>query len=137
MSKNIDIEIIIEKILSGESYREIADFFDISLGYLHKITSSSEHSARVREALNISADSYSDMAEKVLKDAKGNIVEIQRARELAQHYRWKAAKRNPRKYSERLDLTTDGEKLNTPSIDYTKLDTATLMALKNAEKKGE
>lgn len=135
-SKNVDVEFIIESILEGKTYREIAQELRISLAKLHGITSLSEHSARVREALKISADSYSDKAEQILKDAKGNLVEIQRARELAQHYRWKASKRDPKRFSDKLDVTTDGEKIN-QSIDLSKLSTEVLEALKNAGQKPE
>lgn len=103
------IDEIIELLISGKSYRDIAEIMDVPLTTLHDFTSKSEHSARVREALEYSASSFDDKAEKVLIDAKGTIPEIQRAKELAQHYRWKASKRSPKKYGDKLDVEHSGE----------------------------
>lgn len=113
MAKKIelDLETIVEMILQGDSYKTIAQRLNIGLTKLHEFTSNTNHSARVREALIISASTFDDKAEQVLIDAKRDMVEIQRARELAQHYRWKASKRAPRVYGDKLDLTTDGEKI--------------------------
>lgn len=113
MAKKIelDLETIVEMILQGDSYKTIAQKLNIGLTKLHEFTSNTNHSARVREALIISASTFDDKAEQVLLDAKLDMVEIQRARELAQHYRWKASKRAPRVYGDKLDLTTDGEKI--------------------------
>lgn len=113
MAKKIELDLdnIVEMILQGDSYKTIAQKLNIGLTKLHEFTSNTNHSARVREALIISASTFDDKAEQVLLDAKRDMVEIQRARELAQHYRWKASKRAPRVYGDKLDLTTDGEKI--------------------------
>jgi len=113
MAKKIELDLdnIVEMILQGDSYKTIAQKLNIGLTKLHEFTSNTDHSARVREALIISASTFDDKAEQVLLDAKRDMVEIQRARELAQHYRWKASKRAPRVYGDKLDLTTDGEKI--------------------------
>lgn len=110
------IDDIVDRIITGDSYRKIAADLGVSLTTLHRFTSKQEHSARVKEALNYSASSFEEKAEDVLINAKGNLVEIQRARELAQHYRWKASKRNPFKYGDKLDITSDGEKIAAPVI---------------------
>jgi hypothetical protein len=105
------IDEIVEMLIAGDSYRAIAEKLDVPLSTLHKYTSTSEHSARAKEALLYSASSFDDKAEEVLLNAPGTLVEIQRAKELAQHYRWKAAKRAPKIYGEKIDVTSDGEKL--------------------------
>lgn len=102
MSKDLNIDALIEDIIDGLTYRQMATKYGCSLGKLHKFLSSDEHSARANEARQISADGYADMAEQVLKDAPADKFEMQRARELAHHYRWKAAKRNPKNYSEKV-----------------------------------
>lgn len=109
------IEDIIECIISGDTYRVIAEKFEVPLSTLHDFISSTEHSARVKAAQEISADSYADKAEKVLIDAKGTLTEISRARELAQHYRWKASKRSPKRFGDRLEL--DGGVDNRTTLD--------------------
>ena len=112
----INLDDVIEMILQGQTYRQIAENVKKPLSTLHDFLARDEHSARVKEAFQISADSYADLAEEALKGAKSTIPEIQRARELAQHYRWKASKRAPKKYGDKLDVTTDGEKINQKPI---------------------
>lgn len=98
-------------LIDGKSYRDIAEHFGVSLGTVHNFTSKDEHSARVREARMISASTFDDKAEEVLRD---ETLEFARARELASHYRWRASKRKPKEYGDKLDVTSDGEKINTP-----------------------
>ena len=81
------------------------------LSTFHNYSIRNEHRARVRDALEISAQTYEEKAEIVLLDAEASTYEIQRARELAHHYRWKASKRNPRKYGDKLDMTSGNEPL--------------------------
>ena len=105
MSKigQIDVEKLIDLIYDGKTYRQMADFFGVKLATLSDFVAKPEHSARVKEALKASADTYADMAEQVLKDAKSNIVEIQRAKELSQYYKWKASKRSPKEYGDKVE----------------------------------
>lgn len=107
---------IIELLVKGKTYREIAESHSVALTTLFDFLHLPEHSARAREALELSADLYADKAEEVLKDAKSTMTEIQRARELAQHYRWKASKRAPKRYGDRLDVTSDGKAIPAPVI---------------------
>ena len=117
MSKLIGkIDEIIELFIKGKSYRDVADIMDVPLTTLHDFTSKSEHSARIREALEYSASSFDDKAEQILLDCPPDRDAVSRARELAQHYRWKASKRSPKKYGDKLDITTDGDKITTPVI---------------------
>lgn len=106
------IEEIIELIIAGYTWLSIADKMGTALSNLHKYCSKEEFSARVREALDYSASTYADKAEQVLIESVSDKNEIMRARELAQHYRWKAGKRSPKKYGDKVDLTTAGEKIN-------------------------
>ena len=105
------IDEIVDLLIEGQQYREIAAKFDVTLSKLVRFLAKTENAALVSEGLQFSADQYADKAEQVLKDAESDSVEISRARELAQHYRWKASKRNPRRFGDKLDLTSDGDKL--------------------------
>jgi len=109
----MNIDIIIDMLIDGLTYRKIAESLKIPLSTLHDFVSRPEHFARAQTALNISAQTFDDMAEQILRDAKSDKNEIQRARELAQHFRWRAAKRNPQRFGEKVDVTTKGEKLTT------------------------
>lgn len=96
------IETIIDAIIDGKTFREIASSLDCSLSHFHRFITSEEHSARVSTALTISASSYANKGEEVLIGAYADRIEITRARELAQHYRWMAGKRNPKEYGDRV-----------------------------------
>lgn len=110
-----NIDKVCEMFIEGLKWKDIADHFNMPVSTLHyKVSANPEYFARAKEAREISAESYADKAEQVLIMAESNGVEIQRARELAQHYRWMAGKRNPKKYGDRVDVTTDGEKINSP-----------------------
>lgn len=103
------IDTIIEMIIDGKTYRQIAKHFEVGLGTLHTFLTYTEHSARAREALIISANSYADKAEEILQEAEGTKEELMRARELAQHYRWKASKRNGIVYGDKQQLEHTGK----------------------------
>lgn len=109
-SQKFDIDVVCSMLVEGAKWKDIASIFSIPLSTLYdSITRSSEFSARVRESKDISADSYAEMAESVLQNAISDGVEIQRARELAQHYRWMAGKRSPKRYGESTKMEHSGE----------------------------
>lgn len=116
----LNIDEICQMIVDGKTYRQMAEHYKVSTITLHKYVSELNHSVRVREAIQISADSYADKAEQILLEIKKDAThaEIMAARELHQYYKWKAAKRNPRSYSDKLDLTTKGEKLNKMDLSH-------------------
>lgn len=105
---------ILDLFADGDAFRVVAKKMKVSTRTLNKFLSLPENHAHYKGVLQESSDSYASMAEEVLMNSPSDKIEIQRARELAQHYRWMASKRNPRKYGERLDLTSDGEKITAP-----------------------
>lgn len=111
-SLKLEIDTVCDQIVDGMTYRGMAAHYGVSQLTLHKFLSEQKHSARAREAFIISADSYADKAEQVLLDAKKDSLDLMRARELSQFYKWKAAKRYPKKFGEKLDVTTNEESLN-------------------------
>lgn len=108
-----NIDLIIQKIAEGETYTTIAESIKVAKTTLFNFLDKPEYSARADEALQRSADSYADKAEDVLVNLKptSNQIEFQQARELSQLYRWKSGKRNPKKYGDKIDVTSDGEKI--------------------------
>ena len=104
----IILDDLIDYIHEGKTYREMAEAFGVKLSTFADFVAKPEHSARVKEALSASADTYADKAEKVLIEAKGTLVEIQRAKELSQFYKWKASKRSPR-YGDKQEITHKGD----------------------------
>ena len=105
------IDELIDMIIEGKTFRDMAAHFGVNIATVHNFLALKENAERAGTALNLSADSYADKAEETLITAPSDSVEITRARELAQHYRWKASKRSPRRYGDKLDLTSDGDKL--------------------------
>ncbi len=112
---NIDFDQVVELIIEGMTYRDMANVFKVKLSTLSDFIARPEHSARAREALNASADIFADKSEQVLHDAEWDPqkfdYDLKKARELSQHYRWKAAKRNPSKYSEKQQLDVKIKKI--------------------------
>lgn len=105
----MDIDLIVNDLIEGLTYRQIAKKYNKSLSTLHDFTSRAEHSARVKMALEISAQASVDSAEEILLSIKktSNKIEMARARELSQFYKWKAAKRNPQKYGDKPETKDD------------------------------
>lgn len=108
----LGIDGLCDRIESGESITQIAE----SLGMLQKtvrdwVAADDTRSVRVRVSRELSADACDDQAERVLKDLQAGATpsEIARARELASHYRWRASKRNPKTYGDKLDLNHSGK----------------------------
>lgn len=109
-----DIAEVIEDILNSMSYREMASKYGMSLTLLFAFLHDPEHSARIKEARQASADMDSDKAEQVLIDAEGTMAEITRARELAQFYKWRASKKAPRHYGERIEVESKQDEAYQP-----------------------
>lgn len=107
-----DIDFILAEILEGKSTFRIAKENGWKKTTLTDFLAKSDHSARVEKARKLSAETFADMAEEVLLNAESNAVEIARARELSQYYRWRARVSEPKKYGDKVDVTSDGEKLN-------------------------
>lgn len=95
-------EKVIEMIEDDFSYREIAKKFFVDLSVVNDFVNNSQHSARAREALLNSADRAFDKAEEAILDIDDSATQaaVTRQRELAHHYRRKAAVKNKNKFSE-------------------------------------
>lgn len=102
------IEDICEKIIDGWNWRKISEFYNIPLGTLHSFCSRPLNIPHVRLALDMSAATIADKAEHALLNAERTIPGVGIARELAQYYKWLAAKRSPRTFGEKqeIDYTT-------------------------------
>lgn len=101
---------ICERIANGESLRTITS----EAGMPHRSTvhkwlferkEFSDQYARAREA---QADTYADEMEDIARDPK---IDVQRARLIIDTRKWNASKLKPKKYGDKLDMTSDGEKL--------------------------
>ena len=105
---SVGIEAVCDRIEAGESLRAIAQTLGMDMAPLWRWLHADKHrSARAREAMQRSALAFDEMAEEVIKGAR-YILALSRARELAQHYRWRAAKRNPAEFSDRVKQIVSG-----------------------------
>jgi transcriptional regulator with XRE-family HTH domain len=105
-TKNLDVDAIMAKIASGVSQTEIADEEKMSVATLNTwLHADAERSARAKEAMEQSAESWLDRGLKTLREAPPDNAEIARARAIEQHCARRAAIRNPRHYGEKLELS--------------------------------
>lgn len=96
------IDAVCGAIVEGKMLREIARRAGVSISkLLFWLAADPGRSIRAREARALSAWMYDERAEQVLLEAKTS-EQIQRARELAHHYRWRSAKIAP-SYADRGD----------------------------------
>lgn len=97
------IDWLCDQITEGATQREICAELEIGLASLGRwIASKPEHSARVREARISAARVFEEKAGQVIEDA-ADPFELSKAKELAHHYRWKAAKASPKEYGEKTE----------------------------------
>lgn len=98
------IDALCEAVCSAASLTGIANELGVSIGaLLNWIDAEDERSARVREARASMAKVWDEKAEDEIRWAKDEF-NLKKARELAQHYRWRASKIAPRDYGDRVEV---------------------------------
>ena len=102
------IDQICEDLASCKTMTSIAEQIGVSKGSLIAwIAEDADRSARTKDARNLAAIFWEEQAELVVKDALDEF-ELKKARELAQHYRWRASKIAPREYGDKLEVNNTG-----------------------------
>lgn len=110
---HVGLDAICAMIREGQSLRAIAKRTGVQISTLSEWLSHPDRSARARGSRALTAQLWDEKAEEVLKDVNPAAVtqtELGRARELAQHYRWRASKINPKEYGDKLETTHQGGK---------------------------
>lgn len=106
------IDALVEGILHPKSMRQIAEEIDVSQGSLVAwIGATPERSARAREARSQTAMMWDEKATHAIAEAL-DPFELSKAKELAHHYRWRAAKIAPREYGDKVDVNHGGQPEN-------------------------
>ncbi len=98
---------IIDLIAEGKSYREIADLAGASATRVSRYLSANpQRSARAKDARRQSAQAEDDLALAAIEKlgASSKPGDIARAREEAQHRRWRSKVRDPETYGDRVAL---------------------------------
>lgn len=98
----LGIDAVCNKILDGETLTNIAISAKVSIGTLLTwLASNPEYSARAREARIQAAKGWDEEALALIKGAV-DVFALAKAREAAQHLRWRASKIAPRDYGDKL-----------------------------------
>ena len=96
------IEAVCERLSNGMTMTALAEEIGVTVGKLSQwIASDEEHSARAREARIHAARIWDEKALSVVEQAR-DLFELQRAKELAHHYRWRASKTAPKEYGDKV-----------------------------------
>lgn len=96
------IEAVCERLSNGVTMTALAEEIGVTVGKLSQwIASDEEHSARAREARIHAARIWDEKALSVVEQAQ-DLFELQRAKELAHHYRWRASKTAPKEYGDKV-----------------------------------
>jgi hypothetical protein len=102
-----EIEAVLSAIGDGKSLTQIAKDKGTTFGVLQTwLESDPERSARAREARENQARYWDELAEAGIAEAS-DPFRLARAKELAHHYRWRAAKIAPKHYGERTTVAGD------------------------------
>jgi hypothetical protein len=100
---------VIEMIRQAKSYENIQEKFGVHEKYVAFFIAESEYSARAREAQRESAETIATKAELSLLKIQADDTQatVTRQRELASHYRWLAAKKNPSKFGDSTKIQAE------------------------------
>lgn len=102
------IEAVCERLSNGMTMTALAEEIGVTVGKLSQwIASDEEHSARAREARIHAARIWDEKALSVVEQAL-DPFELQRAKELAHHYRWRASKTAPKEYGDKVQTELTG-----------------------------
>lgn len=134
------IDAVCAAILHPKAMHAIAEEIGVSQGSLVAwIGADPERSARAREARVQTAQMWDEKATLTIETA-GDQFELSRARELAQHYRWRASKIAPRDYGDKVAIggAADLPPVQTAStLDVASLPTEVLVAIMKAKDAAE
>lgn|GEM_PF-2620176 len=102
-----DLEDVCERIAAGETYTAIAADYGKTHGALSLwLAAEANRSARAREAAGYAARVWDEEAEAGIRAAT-DVLTLGKARELAQHLRWRASKLSPA-YADRSKVEVGG-----------------------------
>lgn len=96
------------KIIGGTTNLDAAKQAGVSRDTLvNWVATDPERIRRAQDARTLSSFAFDELAEKLITGAK-NPFGLQKARELAHHYRWRASKIAPNQYGNRQELVGPG-----------------------------
>jgi len=109
---------LIARIAVGERLADIAASHNVTRwAVIQHLYGNPHRSARARDAQAMACLLWDQLAEDVIRNAPADPIEIQRARELAQHYRWRASRLAPALYGDRVEIKSQDEPAAIPVRD--------------------
>ena len=106
-----------EHIVSGKNMLTVARLAGVSPRSVYRWLAADQlRLAQSNEARLISAESFVSLAELGIKEAKTDL-QMEKAKALAPHYRWHAAKISPKTYGDRQELVGAGGEPLIPKVD--------------------
>lgn len=108
---------VLEMLSSGQMLVQVAEAADVSTGALLQWYSKDpERRAAVMEARRMAAALWDENAEHVVHGA-GNWFQLEQAKQLASHYRWRAAKIDVQGYGEKQSIEHNVKPLPMEEVD--------------------
>jgi len=109
---------IIEKIVEGQSVNSILNGGGLTnyTTLMDWIDKDEEKAKRYAHAKEESADSDADRISLIAEGVLDGTYDASSARVAIDAYKWTAGKKKPKKYGEKLDLTTNGKDVSTAPL---------------------
>lgn len=86
------------------------------------------------QSIQDKAESVDEEIDNIMQDVKDKKIDWGAARVLIDTLKWKAGKYYPKMFGNKVDVTTNGNDITPPGVDYSKLSLKTLEELENATK---
>ena len=103
------------RLMQGNSLRATCEQMSLDITIVYDwLQIHPEFAKLYAQAREVQADFYADNILETIDNASSDRNEIERAKIKAEALKWIASKLKPKRYGDKLDLTSDGEKLEQP-----------------------
>lgn len=105
----LGIDAFCDEIANGKSLTKIAEMLGCNIASVSNwLSADAQRSARARQTRAAAAWYWDEQAEQELRDAALTPEAVAKARELAQHFRWRAKVTDPANYGDKVDMNHRG-----------------------------
>lgn len=106
-------EAVFSSIASGESLRSACKPHNIShTAFLTWMAEDEQLADQYTRARATRADARFEKVDEIMDDLRANRIDAQQARVMLDAIKWQTGKENAKRYGDKLDVTTGGEKVN-------------------------
>lgn len=104
---------VFSSIASGESLRTACAPHNVDHStFLGWMAEDEELANQYTRARATRADARFEKVDEIMDDLRANRIDAQQARVMLDAIKWQTGKENAKRYGDKLDVTTDGEKVN-------------------------